>query len=77
MDTDLQVDQRTAGEVFVGITRLGEVPGATGSGNLLSLEFTRKTTGSGPMEMTDHDALDSLGIAQVDVNWIGGTITVR
>ena len=77
VDTDLQVSQRTAGEVVVGISRLGEVPGAAGSGNLLSLRFTRRAAGSGAMEMTDHDAVDSFGDVQLDVTWISGTVTVR
>lgn len=76
-DTDLQVSERTAGEVIVGITRLGTVPGASGSGNLLSLEFTRKAAGSGRMEMVDNDALDSFGDVQLDVTWISGSVTVR
>jgi len=77
IDTDLQVNQRRPGEVTVGISRFGEVPGASGSGNLLSLEFTRKSAGSGSMEMMDHDALDSFGEVQIDVTWIGGSVTVR
>lgn len=77
VDTDLQVSQRQPGEITVGISRLGEVPGATGSGNLLSLEFGRKAAGSGSIQMTDHDALDSFGEVQIDVTWIGGSVTVR
>jgi len=75
--TDLQVKQRTPGEITVGITRLGEVPGASGSGTLLSLEFTRRSVGSGPMEMVQHNALDQYGVVQADVTWIGGSVTVR
>jgi len=77
VDIDLQVRERSDGELTVGISRLGEVPGATGSGTLLSLEFTRKSAGSGPMEMADHDALDSYGEVQVAVTWIGGSVSVR
>ena len=77
VDTDLQVSQRQPGELTVGISRLGEVPGVSGSGNLLSLEFTRRSAGSGPLEMTDHDAVDSLGEIQVEVTWISGSVTVR
>jgi hypothetical protein len=77
IDTDLQVSRRQAGKVTVGISRLGEVPGASGSGNLLSLEFTRKSAGTGSIEMMDHDAIDSFGEVQIDVTWIGGSVTVR
>ncbi len=75
--TDLQASERQAGEVTVGISRLGEVPGATGSGLLLSLEFTRRSAGTGRMDMMDHDALDSFGEVQVDVTWVSGSVTVR
>lgn len=77
VNTDLQVNERRAGEVTVGISRLGEVPGASGSGPLLSLEFTRRAAGTGRMEMMDHDALDSFGEVQVEVSWISGSVTVR
>jgi len=77
VDTDLQVTERQAGEVIVGISRLGEIPGAAGSGTLLSLEFNRRASGTGRMEMMDHDALDSFGDVQVEVTWVSGTVTVR
>lgn len=77
VDTDLQVRERTAGEVVVGISRLGEVPGASGSGNLLSLRFTRRSAGSGPMEMTENDAVDSFADVQLDITWVNGSVTVR
>lgn len=77
VDTDLQVSERTSGEVVVGITRLGIVPGASGSGTLLSLEFTRRAAGTDRMDMVDHDALDSIGDVQLDVTWVSGSVTVR
>lgn len=75
--TDLQASEREPGEVTVGISRLGEVEGATGSGLLLSLEFTRRSAGTGRIDMMDHDALDSYGEVQVDVTWVSGSVTVR
>ena len=77
VDTDLQASERQAGEVTVGISRLGEVSGASGSGLLLSLEFTRRSAGTGRMDMMDHDALDSYGDVQLDVTWVSGSVTVR
>jgi hypothetical protein len=77
VDTDLQVSERTSGEIVVGVTRLGEEPGASGSGNLVSLRFTRRAAGSGPIEMVDQAAVDSFGDVQEDVTWIGGSVTVR
>jgi len=76
-DTDLVAKARTAGEVTVGISRLGLVPGADGSGTLLSLEFTTRANGSGALVFAENDALDSLGEVQEDVTWIGGSATVR
>lgn len=75
--TDLQAAERTPGEVTVGITRLGDVPGASGSGLLLSLEFTRRAAGTGRMDMTDTNALDSVGVVQADITWVSGSVTVR
>ena len=75
--TDLIVKQRTPGELTVGISRLKEVPGATGSGLLLSLEFETRNSGSGSMRLSEEAAIDSVGQAQEDVSFIGGTVNVR
>ncbi len=76
-DTSVEASERTTGEVAVGITRLGEVPGVNGSGSLLTIEFRRQAAGSGPLQMVDPAALDSFGVEQVEVTWIGGSVTVR
>lgn len=74
---ELIVKQRTPGELTVGISKVREVPGATGSGLLLSLEFETRNAGTGSMALSEEAAVDSLGQAQEDVNFIGGSVTVR
>lgn len=75
--TELIVKQRSPGELTVGLSRINEVPGESGSGLLLSLEFTTRSSGSGSMRLTDEAAIDSVGQQQLDVNFIGGTVDVR
>lgn len=74
---ELIVKQRTPGELTIGISRVREVPGATGSGLLLSLDFATRSSGSGSMTLSEEAAVDSLGQAQEDVSFIGGTVDVR
>jgi hypothetical protein len=75
--TELIVKQRSPGELTVGISRINEVPGATGSGLLLSLEFDTRNSGSGSMTLSDEAAIDSFGQEQVDVTFVGGSVNVR
>lgn len=75
--TELIVKQRSPGELTVGISRINEVPGATGSGLLLSLEFDTRNSGSGSMSLSDEAAIDSFGQQQVDVTFVGGSVNVR
>jgi hypothetical protein len=48
-----------AGTVKVGITRLYEVPGATGSGTVLTFKFTVSEAGSSPITLEDVKLVDS------------------
>ncbi len=75
--TDLQVRERNQGEVTVGISRIGLEPGATGSGRLLSLRFSSRGSGSGDIRIRNGSAVDSLGVVQDDVTFIGGSVTVN
>jgi hypothetical protein len=47
------------GNVKVGITRLGIVPGASGSGTLMTLKFTVTEAGECPIEIANSELLDS------------------
>jgi hypothetical protein len=48
-----------AGTIKVGITRLGSVPGASGSGTVAILKFTVTEAGACPITITDTKLLDS------------------
>ncbi|NHZ73757.1 MAG: hypothetical protein GWP16_04735 [Nitrospirae bacterium] len=74
--TDFIVEQGSPGVLVVGLSLLGEVEGSSGSGTLLSLEFEPLSAGSGPMEMTRHDAVNSTGDVMTEVQWIGGSVSV-
>ena len=76
-DTELLVRQRSSGELTVGISRIGEEPGATGSGLLLTLEFDTRNSGTGTLTLSEEAAVDSFGQQQVDVTFIGGSIQIR
>lgn len=75
--TDLIVKNRPAGNLVIGISRIGDVEGAEGSGTLFTLEFGTDKSGSGSLQLHRHDAFDRHGEVQPDVTWIGGTIDVQ
>jgi hypothetical protein len=76
-DTELLVENRPAGTLVIGHSRLGSVAGAEGSGTLFSLEFSPQFTGSGALALGNRDLLDAFGEVQADVTWIGGSVDVR
>jgi hypothetical protein len=47
------------GTVKVGITRLGNVPGASGSGTLMTFKLTKTEAGASPIEIISSELLDS------------------
>ena len=64
------------GNLVVGATRLGEVPGITGSGTLLTLEFTALTAGDGTFSFSRNAALDPDARPLPNVTWAAGTVRV-
>jgi hypothetical protein len=74
--TDLIVEEDSPGLIVVGLSLLGDVEGRDGSGTLLSLEFETLGAGSGPIQMKQHDAVNSTGDVMDQVDWIGGTVNV-
>jgi len=64
------------GNLVVGATRLGEVPGVTGSGTLLTLEFTALTAGDGTFSFARNSALDPDARPLQGVTWAAGTVRV-
>lgn len=64
--------------VTVGLTRLGEVEGAVGSGRLLTLRFAVRDAaeGEGALDFERNDTRDPRGRIQEGVGWIAGSIEV-
>jgi hypothetical protein len=70
VETAIIDKQKPRGTLHVGITRLGEVPGVTGSGILLDIGFVNRAK-SGPRELTLSNAavFDSSAKEIPDVIW--------
>jgi hypothetical protein len=66
----------TPGTLVVGGTHLGNVPGATGSGVVLTLEFTAVAAGEGSFAFSRNSALDSHGQAISGLSWVAGSVRV-
>lgn len=66
----------TPGTLIVGGTHLGSVAGATGSGVLMTLEFTAVAAGQGAFVYSRNSAFDSHGAAMTGVSWVAGSVTV-
>jgi hypothetical protein len=64
------------GNLVVGATRLGDVPGITGSGVLMTLEFTALVAGEGPFSFARNSALDPDARTLPGVTWSAGTVRV-
>jgi hypothetical protein len=63
--------------LVVGGTHPGNVPGATGSGVILTLEFTAIAAGTGNFAYARNSALDSDGDAVAGVAWLAGSVQVN
>ncbi|HUO86741.1 MAG TPA: cohesin domain-containing protein [Thermoanaerobaculia bacterium] len=68
----LQVAEES-GNLIVGITRLGAVPAASGSGTLAILRFRAIGSGNGPLSFSRTDAVDGQG-RKLDLDFVGGTV---
>lgn len=64
------------GNLVVGASRLGEVPGVTGSGTLLVLEFTALTAGDGTFSFARNSVLDPDARPIPGVTWAAGSVRV-
>jgi hypothetical protein len=74
--TSLQLTAN-GGVLVVGVTRLGDVPGRTGSGVLLTLRFTAIASGTGSFSFSANQAFDSDGDALGSVAWGGGSVRTQ
>ena len=70
-----QVSEPQSGTLVIGVTRVGAVPGITGSGTLIVLRFNAVTPGSTAVATGNGGAFDSAGTA-LATQFFGGTLTV-
>jgi hypothetical protein len=66
-----------AGVLVVGGTHLGNVPGASGSGLIMTLEFSAVAAGSGSFAYSRNSALNSSGDTLSGVAWLAGSVQVN
>jgi hypothetical protein len=71
----LQVAETQPGHLVVGLSRVGNVAGVSGSGVLLQLVFSPVASGSGAFTFSRNTAFGSDGRA-LSVPWAAGTVTV-
>jgi hypothetical protein len=73
-DGTFQQSATTAGNVVVGVSRLGLVPGVSGAGVLVRFEFRPRITGTGVLSFSRNTVLDSNGAPIAGVTWIAGSV---
>ncbi|HEV7786882.1 MAG TPA: cohesin domain-containing protein, partial [Thermoanaerobaculia bacterium] len=66
----------TPGTLVVGGSHLGAVPGANGSGVVLTLEFTATAAGQGSFAFALNSAFNSTGQTQAGISWLAGSVQV-
>jgi hypothetical protein len=64
----------TTGNVVIGVSRLGLVPGISGAGVIALVEFKPIASGSGVFSFSRNAALDSGG-KTLSATWIAGAVT--
>jgi hypothetical protein len=64
------------GTLVVGGSHLGAVPGANGSGVVLTLEFTATAAGTGSFAYTRNSAFNSSGQTLAGTSWLAGSVQV-
>lgn len=64
------------GTLVVGGTHLGNVPGASGSGVVMTVEFSAVAAGQGSFAFAHNSALNSSGTAIPGLTWLAGSVTV-
>jgi hypothetical protein len=64
------------GTLVVGGSHLGAVPGANGSGVLLTLEFTATAAGQGSFAFARNSAFNSSGQTLAGTSWLAGSVQV-
>jgi hypothetical protein len=65
-----------SGLVLVGLSKLGAVSGASGSGVLMTLEFRAIAAGEGSFSFEQNSAISSAGQPITGFGWAAGTVRV-
>lgn len=64
------------GTLIVGLSKLGAVAGADGSGVLMTIEFQSLATGQGTFAFSNNTAIDSSAQTLSGLTWSAGTVSV-
>ena len=75
-DGSVQAVVSPPGTLVVGASHLGAVPGSTGSGVLLILEFSAVANGQGSFAYSRNTAFSSTGQTLTGTSWLAGTVQV-
>jgi hypothetical protein len=70
-----QVFESAPGNLVVGVTRVGNVGGADGSGVLIELELQAAASGTGNLSFRENAAFRADG-TQLALSWAGGSVAV-
>jgi hypothetical protein len=76
LPTTFQVSAQD-GNLVIGITRLGDVSGADGSGVLLTLRFRGNGAGTGDLTFSRNRAVDPEGATVDGLVWVAGRVENR
>jgi general secretion pathway protein D len=74
--TSLQVTETAPGTLVVGVTRLGNISGASGSATVVRFVFAVQSAGTGSLLFTNTSAFGPNGAARGDIGWFGGSVRV-
>jgi hypothetical protein len=75
-DGNVQAVVSEPGRLVVGGTLLGQVPGATGTGVLMTLEFGAVATGGGNLAFAAQRGVSSTGSPISGLDWVAGSVQV-
>jgi hypothetical protein len=75
--TTLQVADDGSGTLIIGLTRLGEADGVSGSGVLMTVTFQAAGNGGGSLVFDQERAVNRRGATIPGVTWAGGSVTVQ
>ncbi len=70
------LEENYPGRLIVGYTRLGQEPGANGSGLICTLSFKALREGESSVIFINADAFNSTGSVITGSNWIGGILKI-